>query len=98
METPELDLCLWVSEPQLTHLLNRNTSSPQSECLVPAREVLNMVAEDGTWWLSTSQRNSRRRSQGGQKLRHMRGPLPNSALEGRIRGSAHPRSECLIQG
>lgn len=42
---------LGVSEPQLTHLLNRNTASPQSECLDPAREMLNMVAEDGTWWL-----------------------------------------------
>lgn len=42
---------LGISEPQLTHLLNRNTSSPQSECLDPAREVLDMVAEDGTWLL-----------------------------------------------
>lgn len=39
---------LGISEPQLTHLLNRSIQ-PQSECLDPAREVLDMVAEDGTW-------------------------------------------------
>lgn len=79
---------LGISEPQLTHLLNRNTSSPQSECLDPAREVLDMQAEDGN--ASVQAKIPRRRSQGGQKLRHMRGPLPHSGSEGRILGSAHP--------
>ena len=66
MDNPEPGMCLWVatlSEPRLTHLLNRSRSSPQNEHLDPACEVFgaqNMVS------LTMSEGNSKRKSQGKQ--------------------------------
>lgn len=79
----------YLSEPQLTHLLNRNRSSSQNECLDPACEVFS--AQE-LIVLTTSQGNSRRKSQGEQKLRSVRGPP--FALEG---GLYMPWICCLAQ-
>lgn len=60
-----------LSEPQLTHLLNRNRSSSQNEFLDPACEVFSV---QDMIVLTMSQGNSRRKNQGKQKLRSVRGP------------------------